>query len=67
MNSKVTLRNLDRVEANYAVFECARRHGVTGSLCELYWALLHSLIDVGFPPDGTRSAENAPDAAGPGV
>ena len=47
MNSKVTLRNLDRVEANYAVFECARRHGVTGSLCELYWVLLHSLIDVG--------------------
>ena len=33
VNSKVTLRNLDRVEANYAVFECARRHGVTGSLC----------------------------------
>lgn len=47
MNSKVTLRNLDRVEANYIVFECARRHGVTGSLCELYWVLLHSLIDVG--------------------
>ena len=47
VNSKVTLRNLDRVEANYAVFECARRHGVTGSLCELYWVLLHSLIDVG--------------------
>ena len=47
MNSKVTLRNLDRVEANYTVFECARRHGVTGSLCELYWVLLHSLIDVG--------------------
>ena len=47
MNSKVTLRNLDRVEANYAVFECARCHGVTGSLCELYWVLLHSLIDVG--------------------
>ena len=46
MNSKVTLRNLDRVEANYIVFECARRHGVTGSLCELYWVLLHSLIDV---------------------
>ena len=48
MNSKVTLRNLDRVEANYAVFECVRRHGITGSLCELYWALLHSLIDVGM-------------------
>ena len=48
VNSKVTLRNLDRVEANYIVFECARRHGVTGSLCELYWILLHSLIDVGF-------------------
>ncbi|PDX61940.1 hypothetical protein CGS49_03510 [Faecalibacterium langellae] len=47
VNSKVTLRNLDRVEANYTVFECARRHGVTGSLCELYWVLLHSLIDVG--------------------
>ena len=47
MNSKVTLRNLDRVEANYIVFECARRHGVIGSLCELYWVLLHSLIDVG--------------------
>lgn len=47
VNSKVTLRNLDRVEANYAVFECARRHSVTGSLCELYWVLLHSLIDVG--------------------
>ena len=47
LNSKVTLRNLDRVEANYAVFECARRHGVTDSLCELYWVLLHSLIDVG--------------------
>ena len=47
VNSKVTLRNLDRVEASYAVFECARRHGVTGSLCELYWVLLHSLIDVG--------------------
>ena len=47
VNSKVTLRNLDRVEANYVVFECARRHGVTGSLCELYWVLLHSLIDVG--------------------
>ena len=47
VNSKVTLRNLDRVEANYIVFECARRHGVTGSLCELYWILLHSLIDVG--------------------
>ena len=47
VNSKVTLRNLDRVEANYAVFECSRRHGVTGSLCELYWVLLHSLIDVG--------------------
>ena len=47
MNSKVTLRNLDRVEANYMVFESARRHGVTGSLCELYWVLLHSLIDVG--------------------
>ena len=46
VNSKVTLRNLDRVEANYIVFECARRHGVTGSLCELYWVLLHSLIDV---------------------
>ena len=48
MNSKVTLRNLDRVEANYTVFECARRHGVTGSLCELYWVLLHSLIDVSW-------------------
>ena len=48
VNSKVTLRNLDRVEANYAVFECVRRHGITGSLCELYWALLHSLIDVGM-------------------
>ena len=47
VNSKVTLRNLDRVEANYTVFECVRRHGVTGSLCELYWVLLHSLIDVG--------------------
>ena len=48
VNSKVTLRNLDRVEANYTVFECARRHGVTGSLCELYWVLLHSLIDVSW-------------------
>lgn len=48
VNSKVTLRNLDRVEANYTVFECVRRHGITGSLCELYWALLHSLIDVGM-------------------
>ena len=46
VNSKVTLRNLDRVEANYMVFDSARRHGVTGSLCELYWVLLHSLIDV---------------------
>ena len=46
VNSKVTLRNLDRVEANYTVFECARRYGVTGSLCELYWVLLHSLLDV---------------------
>ena len=26
VNSKVTLRNLDRVEANYTVFECVRRH-----------------------------------------
>ena len=42
------MRNLDRVEANYTVFECVRRHGITGSLCELYWALLHSLIDVGM-------------------
>ena len=48
MNSKVTLRNLDRVEANYMVFDSARRHGVTGSLCELYWVLLHSLIDVSW-------------------
>ena len=48
VNSKITLRNLDRVEANYTVFECARRHGITGSLCELYWVLLHSLIDVGM-------------------
>lgn len=48
VNSKITLRNLDRVEANYIVFECARRHGITGSLCELYWVLLHSLIDVGM-------------------
>lgn len=30
VNSKITLRNLDRVEANYTVFECARRHGITG-------------------------------------
>ncbi len=44
VNSKVTLRNLDRMEANYTVFECVRRHGITGSLCELYWALLHSLM-----------------------
>ncbi|MFR9068611.1 MAG: hypothetical protein ACLVJH_18910 [Faecalibacterium prausnitzii] len=28
------------------MFECVRRHGITGSLCELYWAPLHSLIDV---------------------
>ena len=48
VNSKITLCNLDRVEANYTVFECARRHGITGSLCELYWVLLHSLIDVGM-------------------
>ena len=46
VNSKVTLRNLDRVEANYMVFDSARRYGVTGSLCELYWVLLHSLLDV---------------------
>ncbi len=46
VNSKMTLRSLDRVEANYTVFECARRNGVTGSLCELYWVLLHSLLDV---------------------
>ena len=30
VNSKVTLRNLDRVEANYTVFECVRRHGING-------------------------------------
>ena len=48
VNSTITLRNLDRVEANYTVFECVRRHGITGSLCELYWVLLHSLIDVGM-------------------
>ena len=48
MHSRVTLRNLDRAEANYIVFECARRHGATDSLCELYWVLLHSLIDVGM-------------------
>ena len=46
VNSKMTLRSLDRVEANYTVFECACRNGVTGSLCELYWILLHSLLDV---------------------
>ena len=33
VNSKVTLRNLDRVEANYTVFECVRRHGITVSGC----------------------------------
>ena len=46
INSKMTLRSLDRVEANYTVFAYAERYHVTGSLCELYWVLLHSLLDV---------------------
>ena len=46
MNSKITLRNLDGVEAMYIVFECARRQGVTGSLYELYWLLRRNLQHV---------------------
>ena len=43
MNSKITLRNLDGVEGMYTIFECARKHGVTGSLYELYWLLRRNL------------------------